>query len=87
MRPERRPLRDVLRITALQTSRCYDTAGSTHTEVTMTTEKNSPANQENDTTGKPIDLNERDLNQVTGGTGTRGVIEADPCAGGKARAQ
>ena len=52
----------------------------------MTTEKNSPANDEKNATGKPIELNEGDLKGVTGGTGAR-VTEFDPCAGGKKREQ
>ena len=51
----------------------------------MTTEKNSPANEEKSTSENPIELNEGDLEQVTGGTGARDVVESDPCAGGKAQ--
>jgi hypothetical protein len=51
----------------------------------MTTEKKSPVNEEKSTSEKPIELNEGDLEQVKGGTGARDVVEADPCAGGRAR--
>lgn len=50
----------------------------------MTTEKKSPAGEEKKVTEKPIDLEESDLEQVTGGTARRNVVE-DPCQGGEIR--
>jgi hypothetical protein len=45
----------------------------------MTTEQKT-------TTEKPIELDESDLERVTGGTGVD-VVEADPCAGGRSHAR
>ena len=53
----------------------------------MITEQNSLANVADNTAGKTIELSESDLAQMTGGTASRGVVEADPCAGGRARLQ
>jgi hypothetical protein len=49
----------------------------------MATEKKKTVSDKKNVTKKPIELDERDLQKVTGGTGS-GVVE-DPCAGGRAR--
>jgi hypothetical protein len=51
----------------------------------MKTEKNKTATGRKDAARKPIELKERDLEQVTGGTKVGSSVVEDPCAGGQIR--